>query len=135
MSNGKGILGFVAGTLFGVAAGMVAGILVAPRSGTETRTMAAEAATDAWGNVVDAYHQGASDVATRTAAACEEAVATSDELREKVASARARMEEIRVSLANAAAAAEERVEVEAADPVVEPVADDAAAAVAAEPAE
>lgn len=128
MSNSKGILGFLAGALFGAAAGMVAGILVAPRAGVETRTMAADAATDAWGNVVDAYHQGATEVTGKAAAACEDVAFTSDELREKVANARARMDQIRSALANAAGQVAESVEeIEIGDPVVEKVSSDESA--------
>lgn len=87
----SGFLGFIAGTVTGAALGLVAGILMAPRAGAETRTMVGEAATDAWGNVVDAYKQGAEQVS-------EGVDAKSDELREKVDQARARMDQIRSSL-------------------------------------
>lgn len=44
---------FVAGTVIGAAAGAIIGILVAPRSGAETRAMAADMANDAWDNARD----------------------------------------------------------------------------------
>lgn len=87
----SGFVGFIAGAVTGAALGMVAGILMAPRAGAETRSMVGEAATDAWGNVIDAYKQGTEQVA-------ENVDLKSDELREKVDQARARMDQIRSSL-------------------------------------
>ena len=54
---GKGF-SFVAGAVIGAAAGTVIGILMAPRSGAETRAMAADMANDAWDNARDIYEQG-----------------------------------------------------------------------------
>ena len=39
---------FVSGALFGAAAGAIIGVALAPRSGAETRAMAADIANDAW---------------------------------------------------------------------------------------
>ena len=55
-------LGFFAGALVGAAAGTIVGILVAPRSGAETRAMAADMANDAWDNAVDMYERGTESV-------------------------------------------------------------------------
>ena len=37
----KGTLGFIAGSIVGIAAGVAVGVLLAPRSGEESRAMAA----------------------------------------------------------------------------------------------
>lgn len=116
--SSKGVLGFLAGALVGAAAGIVAGVLVAPRPGSETRSMAADAATDAWGNVVDAYHQGASDVAERMDETFDGVSRTSEELRAKVAAARERVDQLRSSLVESQRADEFRVEVPLDDVVV-----------------
>ena len=46
---------FVSGALFGAAAGAIVGVALAPRSGAETRAMAADIANDAWDNMRDTY--------------------------------------------------------------------------------
>ena len=56
--SAKGAFGFVAGGILGAAAGVVAGILLAPRSGAESRAMAADAMNDAWDTAVDSYERG-----------------------------------------------------------------------------
>lgn len=94
----RGVVGFFIGAVTGAAAGFVAGLLLAPRSGAETRSLAAEAATDAWGNVVDAYHEGAERVTSHVEEVREDAASKTDELRMKVDQARARMDQIRSSL-------------------------------------
>ena len=48
---------FVSGALFGAAAGAIVGVALAPRSGAETRAMAADIANDAWDNMRDTYEQ------------------------------------------------------------------------------
>ena len=100
--SSKGILGFVAGTVIGAAIGAVAGILIAPRPGEETRGMVGDAATDAWGNVRSAYERGAQRMNEEMNDFCPTVDARSDELREKVDQARARMDQIRSSLSESA---------------------------------
>ena len=46
---------FIVGATIGAAAGTIIGILVAPRSGAETRAMAADMANDAWDSARDMY--------------------------------------------------------------------------------
>ena len=99
---GKGF-SFVAGAVLGTAAGVVAGILVAPRSGAETRAMAADMANDAWDSARDMYEQG---VDTARAAATDFGPmvdAKTDELRAKVDLARERMDQLREQLNDAIA--------------------------------
>ena len=97
---GKG-LSFVMGATLGAAAGMVLGIMYAPRSGSETRAMAADMANDAWDSARDMYEQGVDQA--RTAASDFSAVADSktDELRAKVDAARERMDQLREQLNDA----------------------------------
>ena len=52
---------FVSGALFGAAAGAIAGVALAPRSGAETRAMAADIANDAWDNMRDTYEHSAEE--------------------------------------------------------------------------
>ena len=99
MSNGNGLLGFLAGTIFGAAIGVAAGIMLAPRAGVETRAMVSDAAVDAWGNVVDAYQQGSAQVAEEVEDLVPNFDARADELRDKVDQARRRMDQIRSSIA------------------------------------
>ena len=107
MSSARGIFGFIAGTLVGAAAGLAAGILIAPRPGVETRDMVAKGANDAWDNIVDTYQKGTQEVMEKANAATADMGLKSDELREKVDQARARMDQIRTNLAeNASQAAE-----------------------------
>ena len=99
---GKG-LGFFAGAVLGAAAGTVAGILLAPRSGAETRAMAADMANDAWDSARDMYEQGA-DAARSAATDFGPMVdAKTDELRAKVDLARERMDQLREQLNDAIA--------------------------------
>ena len=55
----KKALYFTLGTLFGTASGILAGMLLAPRSGAESRAMAADAMNDACfpGNPREATHE------------------------------------------------------------------------------
>lgn len=97
---GKG-LEFVAGTVLGAAAGTVIGIMLAPRSGAETRAMAADMANDAWDSARDMYEQG---VDTARSAATDFGPmmdAKTDELRAKVDLARERMDQLREQLNDA----------------------------------
>ena len=57
MSQNGTALGFVFGAVFGAAVGAVAGMLLAPRSGAESRAMAADAMNDAWDAAVDTYEK------------------------------------------------------------------------------
>ena len=94
---GKG-LGFVAGAVFGAAAGTIIGILVAPRSGAETRAMAADMANDAWDSARDMYEQGVDQARAAATDFGPMMDAKTDELRSKVALARERMDQLRDSL-------------------------------------
>ena len=95
--SAKGAFGFVAGGILGAAAGVVAGILLAPRSGAESRAMAADAMNDAWDTAVDSYERGSRVVSEKIGSRPGMDV-TADELRAKVDLARERMEQVRSSL-------------------------------------
>lgn len=99
---GKG-LGFVAGAVFGAAAGTIIGILVAPRSGAETRAMAADMANDAWDSARDMYEQGVYQARAAATDFGPMMDAKTDELRAKVDLARERMDQLRESLNEAIA--------------------------------
>lgn len=99
---GKG-LGFVAGAVFGAAAGTIIGILVAPRSGAETRAMAADMANDAWDSARDMYEQGVDQARAAATDFGPMMDAKTDELRTKVDLARERMDQLRESLNEAIA--------------------------------
>lgn len=99
---GKG-LGFVAGAVFGAAAGTIIGILVAPRSGAETRAMAADMANDAWDSARDMYEQGVDQARAAATDFGPMMDAKTDELCAKVDLARERMDQLRESLNEAIA--------------------------------
>ena len=99
---GKG-LGFVAGAVFGAAAGTIIGILVAPRSGAETRAMAADMSNDAWDSARDMYEQGVDQARAAATDFGPMMDAKTDELRAKVDLARERMDQLRESLNEAIA--------------------------------
>lgn len=99
---GKG-LGFVAGAVFGAAAGTIIGILVAPRSGAETRAMAADMANDAWDSARDMYEQGVDQARAAATDFGPMMDAKTDELRAKVDLARERMDQLCESLNEAIA--------------------------------
>lgn len=99
---GKG-LGFAAGAVFGAAAGTIIGILVAPRSGAETRAMAADMANDAWDSARDMYEQGVDQARAAATDFGPMMDAKTDELRAKVDLARERMDQLRESLNEAIA--------------------------------
>lgn len=99
---GKG-LGFVAGAVFGAAAGTIIGILVAPRSGAETRAMAADMANDAWDSARDMYEQGVDQARAAATDFGPMMDVKTDELRAKVDLARERMDQLRESLNEAIA--------------------------------
>ncbi len=89
---------FVVGTALGAAAGTIIGILVAPRSGAETRAMAADMANDAWDSARDMYEQGTVRVRTTMNDFGPMVDAKTDELRAKVDLARERMDQLRETL-------------------------------------
>lgn len=109
MSSSRNTFGVIAGTLAGVAAGVVAGIMIAPRPGFQTRAQVAQDAGRAWNTVVDVVEHEAREAAARTAVAAGDASAMTDELRQKVEAARARMDQIRSNIAAKTAAPHEIV--------------------------
>lgn len=120
---GKGF-SFVAGAVIGAAAGTVIGILMAPRSGAETRAMAADMANDAWDNARDIYEQGVDQARAAASDFGPMVDAKTDELRAKVDLARERMDQLREQLNDAIAGGNVTP---AADVVVESVVDAPAA--------
>ncbi len=98
----KNAAGIAVAALVGAAAGVVAGILVAPRPGTETREKMAQAAGQTWGEIVDGFEVNASVACEDAAQAAQASAEKTDELREKVAAARARMSEVRDGIARSA---------------------------------
>lgn len=118
---GKGF-SFVAGAVIGAAAGTIIGILAAPRSGAETRAMAADMANDAWDNARDMYEQGVDQARAAATDFGPMVDAKTDELRAKVDLARERMDQLREQLNDAIAGGNVTP---AADVVVESVAPDA----------
>ena len=102
----RGFLGFLLGGVVGAGLGVVAGMLFAPRSGAESRAMAADAVNDAWDSAVDTYERSTqtvnSAVAERVAAVRGQAEdsGAADDLRAKVDLAREKMEEIRANLSD-----------------------------------
>jgi gas vesicle protein len=129
----RGTLSFVGGAIVGVACGVAAGILMAPRPGSESRAMASDVVNDAWDNAMDAYEQGSRVVSDKVAAMRPHVDATSDELRAKVDLARERMDQLRESLSETVATTSAQVQ-DAVSTVTEKVSevaadiDDAAAA-------
>lgn len=128
------LLKFVLGAACGAAAGFAAGILLAPRTGAESRAMASDAVNDAWDSAVDTYERGQQAVANKFEGLRPDVDATTDELRAKVDLARERMDQLRDSLNGAEAASAEPTadddEAEQAAPeieIVETAADDSAA--------
>ena len=127
---------FISGALLGAAAGTVIGIALAPRSGAETRAMAADMANDAWDTVRDTYEHSANafdlDTIKKIADTARAAVndfgpmvdAKTDDLRAKVDLARERMDQLREQLNEAISGGNVTP---AADVVVETAADAAPA--------
>jgi gas vesicle protein len=89
---------FLAGAVVGGAAGLIAGLFMAPRPGIETRSMVADEASQAWDGVVGTYQKGTHEVVEKASAAVSEVGAKSDELREKIDAARVRVEQLKVNL-------------------------------------
>ncbi|MDY4523098.1 MAG: YtxH domain-containing protein [Atopobium sp.] len=104
MSKKSGF-GFVLGTVFGATIGTVAGLMLAPRSGAESRAMAADAMNDAWDSAKDAYEVTSQNTAEKVAHIRPVVDATTDELRAKVDAARERMDQVRNSLSDTVAVA------------------------------
>ena len=107
------LLKFGLTALGGVAAGFAAGVMLAPRSGAESRAMASDAVNDAWDSAVDTYERGQQAISERLSSVTPDSDAATDELRAKVDLARERMDQLRDSLTNATEAA--TVEAEEAD--------------------
>lgn len=118
---GKG-MSFVAGAALGAAAGVVLGVLYAPRSGSETRAMAADMANDVWDSARDMYEQGIDQARAAMDDFGPTMDAATDELRAKVDLARERMDQLREQLNDAVNAG---TVTPAADVVVETVAPEA----------
>ena len=115
---GKGFA-FVTGAAVGAVAGTIIGLLVAPRSGAETRAMAADMANDAWDSARDMYEQGVDQARAAATDFGPMMDAKTDELRAKVDLARERMDQLREQLNDAVNAG---TVTPAADVVVETVA-------------
>ena len=92
---------FVSGALFGAAAGAIIGVALAPRSGAETRAMAADIANDAWDNMRDTYEHGAEEARAAVNDFGPMVDAKTDDLRAKVDLARERMDQLREQLNDA----------------------------------
>ena len=100
---------FILGSIFGAAAGVVAGMMLAPRPGAESRAMAADAMNDAWDSAVDTYERGARSVSDRLGDVRPGVDAKTDELRAKVDLARERMDQLRDSLSDVVNTVTDRV--------------------------
>lgn len=124
----KKTVGFVLGSIFGAAAGVVAGIMIAPRSGAESRAMAADAMNDVWDSAVDTYERGAQTAADKFNGVRPVVDAKTDELRAKVDLARERMDQLRDSLSDVVTTTSAQVQ-----DAVNAVADQVAAAAEAAP--
>lgn len=123
---------FILGGLCGTIAGVAIGLLIAPRSGVESRAMAADAMNDAWDSAVDSYERTTSAAGEKFSNFGPAVDAKTDELRAKVDLARERMDQMRDSLSDAVAAASTQVSdaVSSVADYAAAVTEDAAAAVA-----
>ena len=99
MSSSKNTPRVALAALVGAAVGVVAGILIAPRSGAETREKVAQAAEASFGQVADTLTESVSATCADVAQTAQEAGEKTDELREKIAAARARMDQMRADIA------------------------------------
>ena len=81
--------------------GAIIGIALAPRSGAETRAMAADIANDAWDNMRDTYEHGAEEARAAVSDFGPMVDAKTDDLRAKVDLARERMDQLREQLNDA----------------------------------
>ena len=128
----KKALYFTLGTLFGTASGILAGMLLAPRSGAESRAMAADAMNDVWDSAVDTYERGAQTAADKFNGVRPVVDAKTDELRAKVDLARERMDQLRDTLNDAVSTASDTI-TSAASSVADTVSSAAAPAAASDP--
>ena len=108
--SAKNVASLLCGTLVGAAAGFAAGVLLSPRTGAESRAMAADAVNDVWDTAVDSYERGARIVNEKMASTKADPGAATDELRAKVDLARQRMDQIRDSLSSAVSSTSEQVQ-------------------------
>ena len=99
MSSSKNTPRVALAALVGAAVGVVTGILIAPRSGAETREKVAQAAEASFGQVADTLNESVSATCADVAQTAQEAGEKTDELREKIAAARARMDQMRADIA------------------------------------
>ena len=102
MSTSKNTFGVALAALVGAAAGVVAGILIAPRSGVETREKVAQAAGRTADQLVDSLGASVTVTCDDASQVAQEVGEKTDELREKVAAARARMNQVRADIAKGA---------------------------------
>lgn len=79
----------------------IIGVALAPRSGAETRAMAADIANDAWDNMRDTYEHGAEEARAAVSDFGPMVDAKTDDLRAKVDLARERMDQLREQLNDA----------------------------------
>ena len=116
MSSSKNTPRVALAALVGAAIGVVAGILIAPRSGAETREKVAQAAEASFGQVADTLNESVSATCADVAQTAQVAGEKTDELREKIAAARARMDQMRADIAkNADQVADRAAEVTASE--------------------
>lgn len=116
MSSSKNTPRVALAALVGATVGVVAGILIAPRSGAETREKVAQAAEASFGQVADTLNESVSATCADVAQTAQEAGEKTDELREKIAAARARMDQMRADIAkNADQVADKAVDVMASE--------------------
>ena len=124
MSSSKNTPRVALAALVGAAVGVVAGILIAPRSGAETREKVAQAAEASFCQVADTLNESVSATCADVAQTAQEAGEKTDELREKIAAARARMDQMRADIAKNA----DQVADKAADVMASEQAEDASKA-------
>lgn len=124
MSSSKNTPRVALAALVGATVGVVAGILIAPRSGAETREKVAQAAEASFGQVADTLNESVSATCADVAQTAQEAGEKIDELREKIAAARARMDQMRADIAKNA----DQVADKAADVMASEQAEDASKA-------
>ena len=132
MSEKSAGLGFVVGSMLGAAVGAVVGLLLAPRSGAESRAMAADGMNDAWDGAVDSYERGSRVVSDKINDFRPQVDAHTDELRAKIDLARERMDQLRDTLNDAVSTASDAV-TSAASSVADTVSSAAAPAAASDP--